>query len=276
MFIESSKNPQAFNEYEREGWESISSEYELHFTPLTSQTVETILDLANVNANASLLDVCTGPGMLAEGAARRGADVIGIDFSKKMLAIAQRNVSNAEFQLGDAQSLAFGDDCFDAVVCGYGIIHLAEPQAALQEMHRVLKKRGRIALSVWDKPKPTNGTGLFFAAIRAHGNSNVPLPEGPDSFQFSHEKKMAAVLKDAGFSEVEVKTVDLSWLVSSKTGLLTAIVEGGVRARGLFLAQTKDAQSAITNAVEMGMEKYFVSEGVYRVPMPAIVGSGAK
>ena len=155
MAIESFRDRAAFHDFEHAGWEAVSDGYERHFARLTSQTVPGILDAVRVARGMRLLDVCTGPGMLAGAALERGADVVGLDFSSKVVAIARRNVPGAEFQQGDAQALPFEAESFDAVVCGYGIIHVPEPQKALSEMHRVLKPGGYIAASVWDAPKPS-------------------------------------------------------------------------------------------------------------------------
>ncbi len=276
MAIESSRDPAAFRDFEHAGWEAVSDGYERHFARLTSQTVPGILDAVRVARGMRLLDVCTGPGMLAGAALERGANVVGLDFSSKVIAIARRNVPGAEFQQGDAQALPFEAESFDAVVCGYGIIHVPEPQKALSEMRRVLKPDGHIAASVWDAPKPTNGFGLLFGAIKEHGDLNVPLPHGPDFFQFSEPEKLRAALQETGFTDTVAEIVEQTWQLDEPLGVITAILEGGVRARGLLRAQTEDVRNAIFTAVTGGMQQYRSTDGVYRVPMPALVGSGRK
>ena len=57
---------------------------------------------------------------------------------------------------------------------------------------------------------------------------------------------------------------------------MAAILEGAVRTRGLLLAQTDDVRSAIATEVAKGTQHYRSSDGIYRVPMPALVGSGRK
>ena len=276
MAIESSRDPAAFQDFEHAGWEAASDGYERHFTRLTYQTVPGILDAVFAAKGMRLLDVCTGPGLLAAAALERGADVVGLDFSSKVIAVARRNVPGAEFQQGDAQALPFEAESFDAVVCGYGIIHVPEPQKALSEMHRVLKPGGHIAISVWDAPKPSNGFGLLFDAIKEHGDLNVPLPHGPDFFQFSEPEKLSGALQETGFTDSAAQIVEQTWQFDEPLGLITAILEGGVRARGLLRAQTEDVRNAIFTAVASRMQQYRSSDGVYRVPMPALVGSGRK
>ncbi len=276
MTIEKSDQPDAFLKFEHEGWETNSSGYERHFSDLTGQVVGPTLDAAGVEAGMRVLDVCTGPGMLARGAAGRGATAVGLDFAEQAVAAARQRIPETEFVQGDAQALPFEDESFDAVVCGYGIIHVPDPEAALAEMRRVLRAGGRVAASVWEAPGPSNGFGVLFGALKAHGDMSVPLPHGPDFFQFSDHARMAAALAETGFSDVETLTAPQTLHMDDPLGLITAIVEGTVRARALYLAQADDARAAIDASVREGMARFPAVGHGYAVPMPAIIGSGAK
>lgn len=276
MAIQNSSDPKAFNDFEYQGWQTNSAGYERHFARLTRQTVPATLDAAGVVSGARVLDVCTGPGMLAEAALERGTKAVGLDFSSEAIEIAKRNVPKAEFHQGDAQALPFEDDSFDAVVCGYGIIHVPNPEKVLGEMRRVLRPGGRIAISVWEAPKPTNGFGVLFGALKVHGDLNVPLPHGPDFFQFSESENMTAALEAVGLHDVAVQSVEQVWEMDEPMGIIRAVLEGTVRSRGLLLAQTNAARSAIEAAVREGMAQFSSHEGGYEVPMPAVVGAGTK
>jgi SAM-dependent methyltransferase len=276
MVIESARDPKAFTDFELKGWQSSSGGYERHFARLTSQMVPATLDAAGVTRGTRLLDVCTGPGMLAGAALKRGALVTGLDFSSEMIGVARRMVPGAEFRQGDARNLPFEAGKFDAVVCGFGIIHIPEPEIALHEMGRVLKKGGRCAVSVWEGAKPANGFGILLGSIKAHGSLDVPLPHGPDFFQFSDPEKMTAALEQAGLHGIAVRKVELFWEFAEPRGLINAIFEGSVRMRALLLAQTESAQGAIMQAIEEGMGQFRGSDGAYRVPMAALVGAGVK
>lgn len=276
MTIEFSNESENFQEFEHRGWETISDGYEQHFAPLTHQAVPATLDAAAVREGMRVLDVCAGPGMLSAAAADRGARVIGLDFSAKAVEIARRNVSEAGFQEGDAQALPFEDESFDAVVSGFGVIHVPHPELALSEMRRVLKSGGRVAISTWAAPEPAAGLGLLFGAIKTYGDLDVPLPHGPDFFQFSDEASMTGALSQTGFRDIAVHEVEQVWELSSSKGILTAIMEGTVRTRGLLEAQTEAVRNAIWDAVEVAMRRYVSPDGFYRVPMPALVGAAAK
>ena len=276
MNIDSSNDPQRFSKFEHDAWEEISHGYEQHFARLTRQSVDAVLTSAEVRSGKVVLDVCCGPGMLTAAAQSRGAQSKGIDFSAEAVEVARSNVPDAEFQKGDAQSLPFPDSTFDSVVCGFGIIHVPDPQKALSEMYRVLKTGGRVAVSVWEAPNANNGFGLLFGSIKANADMSVDLPHGPDFFQFSDHAKMSDALLGIGFSNPSINTVDQFWELKDANGLITSIMEGAVRARALIMAQTDNIQEAISETVNAGMGAYSSTDGKYRVPMPALIGSAVK
>ncbi len=102
----------------------------------------------------SYLDVCTGTGMLALELARLvrpGGRVVGIDFSRNMLAIARERVKclgfeNIDLVEGDALSLPFNSDTFDCVTLAFCLRHFESIEEAVREMVRVAKPGGRIVI----------------------------------------------------------------------------------------------------------------------------------
>jgi ubiquinone/menaquinone biosynthesis C-methylase UbiE len=272
--IEKSNNPAAFLDFERAGWAANIAGYDDAFGPVSRQTVGPTLDAANLRPGMHLLDVCCGPGMLAQAAIERGARAVGLDFPE-VIELARRLVAGGQFQAGDAQALPFADDTFDAVVCGYGVMHLPDAERAMREMLRVVRPGGRVAISVWDS-RATNQFSLAYAAVRAHGNINVPLPHGADFFQFSTPEKMRAGLGEIGFTEVTATAFDQKWHVKSAQQVLDAIRDGTVRARALMAAQTDAAMVGIRQFFEQALGAMGSPDKGYDVPLPAIIGSGAK
>ena len=276
MAIEKSKDPNAFVDFEYAGWNDNIAGYDDAFGSVSRQTVDVTLDAANVRAGMRVLDVCTGPGMLVEGAMQRGAETVGLDFSDEVVELARKRVSTGEFHQGNAQDLPFPEDSFDAVVCGYGVMHLPEPEIALQEMRRVVRPLGRIAISVWDSTTPHNAFGMIYAAVGAHGSFDVQLPHGPDFFQFGTEESMRAALTEIGFSNVETELFEQRWHVDSAAQILAAIRTGTVRARALLAAQSDAAVNGIHSYINDTISNMVNAAGGFDVPLPAVIGSGEK
>ena len=274
--IGKSADPEAFHIFERTGWEAGIEGYARHFAPVTAQAVEATLDAAGVGAGVRVLDVCTGTGILAAGAAARGARAVGLDFSPAVVALARQRVPKAAFLEGDAQALPFADGSFDAVVCGYGIIHCPDPRKALDEIVRVLRPGGRASVSVWAAPAPDNGFGLFLGALKMHGTTDVDLPDGPDFFQFSEPDRLAAALESAGLSEAGTRAVPQVWRLARAQDLIPALLEGTVRTSALFSRQAETTQAAIGRAVEGGLQRFRAGPAGYEVPMPALLGWGSR
>src|SRR4051794_24632811 len=80
---------------------------------------ERAVDLAGVGPGDRALDVATGTGDLAMALRRRGAEVVGLDFSERMLELARQKAPDVAFEQGNALALPYGDGEFDAVTVGF-------------------------------------------------------------------------------------------------------------------------------------------------------------
>jgi demethylmenaquinone methyltransferase / 2-methoxy-6-polyprenyl-1,4-benzoquinol methylase len=107
---------------------------------------ERAADLAQVGAGSRALDVATGTGDLAIELARRGAEVVGMDFSERMLELARAKAPGLRFEEGDALELRYPDGEFDAVTVGFGARNLADLDRGLREMARVARPGGRVVV----------------------------------------------------------------------------------------------------------------------------------
>ena len=175
MPLERSREPDSFTAFEHEGWSRVIEDYQHLFGRLTQQAVEATLDATGVKAGDRLLDICTGHAILATAAASRGAIVRGLDFSEAVLAVARRKAPALVFDRGNAQELPYATECFDVVVCGFGIIHVPDPARCLAEIHRVLKDRAQRVGSASSHERLW--TALWFRAhSRPHRRALAPWP----------------------------------------------------------------------------------------------------
>ena len=97
----------------------------------------------------NVLDVGCGTGPVIELLATKYPEkhFVGLDITPAMIEVARsKGLPNAEFVVGDAESLPFGDGGFDAVLCSNSFHHYPNPGAFLREAHRVLRPGGKLIL----------------------------------------------------------------------------------------------------------------------------------
>jgi demethylmenaquinone methyltransferase / 2-methoxy-6-polyprenyl-1,4-benzoquinol methylase len=119
-----------------------------------------LVDLADPRPGTRALDLATGTGDIAFALAARGADVVGLDVTARMIELAAAKAPGAlsgatRFLVGDMAALPFPAASFDLVTTGYGLRNVADLTAAVREIERVLKPGGRL-LSL-DFNRPQNG-----------------------------------------------------------------------------------------------------------------------
>ncbi|WP_345980871.1 class I SAM-dependent methyltransferase [Sulfurimonas sp. HSL3-2] len=100
--------------------------------------------------DASVLDIGAGTGMMCEFAYRCNPKLryVAVDPAKGMLKYTEDYV---EVHTATAEALPFDDDSFDAVLMGESLHHLADPDTAMKEVVRVLKKNGKLFIYDFDK-----------------------------------------------------------------------------------------------------------------------------
>jgi demethylmenaquinone methyltransferase/2-methoxy-6-polyprenyl-1,4-benzoquinol methylase len=131
-----------------------------------------LVSLAAAAPRQQALDLCCGTGDVALALARRGARVVGLDFSESMLAVAGRKSrseadrSRVHLLRGDALAIPFGDGGFDIVTISYGLRNLADWRGGLAEMWRVARPGGRLLVLDFGKPDNALWRHIYFAYLR--------------------------------------------------------------------------------------------------------------
>ena len=167
---------------------------------------------AVVRPGEAVLDVCCGTGDLALASARAGGRVTGVDFSPAMLARARRKAPELEWVEGDALSLPFAAESFDAATVGFGVRNVEDLGRAISELRRVLRRGGRVAILEITRPRgvlapfyrfwfdaviPTMGKLLPGGSAYTYLPASVRRFPGPD--------ELAELMETAGFRAVHVR-----------------------------------------------------------------------
>jgi ubiquinone/menaquinone biosynthesis C-methylase UbiE len=156
-----------------------------------------------------ILDIGGGTGGNVPAIAARAprARIVAADFVENMIRLAPRSAARLVM---DAQRLAFADRSFDGVLMAFMLFHVPDPTTALRETRRVLKAGGTIAIATWaTEPHPDPAQHIWVEELDRAGavapDPSVMLHETMDS-----PKKLAALVRDAGFTAVETETRDFS------------------------------------------------------------------
>jgi ubiquinone/menaquinone biosynthesis C-methylase UbiE len=220
--------------------------------------VPPLLDLADLRPGEQVLDLATGTGVLARLAARRvtpGGTVTGLDLNEDMLKVARALPLppglQIEWRQGSALALPFEDGVFDVVVCQQGFQFFPDRMGALQQMRRVLRARGRVALSVFAGPSP------YFMALRDALARHVSDEAGRSTasgFSLTDADTFRELLQGAGFHHVLVHPVQLilrlptpgEFVLRHLSALPLAESVAGVsnEARTALIADMEEAMSA--------------------------------
>jgi ubiquinone/menaquinone biosynthesis methyltransferase len=152
---------------------------------------ERLVALAAVRPGQRALDLAAGTGDIAFGVAARGARVIALDITHRMLQIAQaKRPSSAAvtFVTGDMMSLPFPDGAFDLVTTGYGIRNVPVIEPAIAEIRRVLRPGGALLSLDFDRPRNAAVRAVYLGYLTIVGSAvGWILHRDPDTYRYIPE-----------------------------------------------------------------------------------------
>src|SRR5213083_3685818 len=141
---------------------------------------EAVVESLGVKPGLKVLDLGCGDGTTALPAARRGADVLGVDIARNLVEAGNRRaqehgLTNLRFQEGDACNLSgLADDMFDLVVSIFGAMFAPKPFDVAKEVVRVTRPGGRIVMGNWIPNDPT----LVAQLLKISSAYSPPPPDG--------------------------------------------------------------------------------------------------
>lgn len=253
--------------------------YERYMVPgLFAPWASHLVQAANPQPGEDVLDVACGTGIVARRIAPRVGSqgrVAGLDLDPDKIDVArlaaEREGLAIEWHTGPAEQLPFPDGNFDLVLCQFGLMFFADRHAALTEMHRVLRKDGRILVSVWQELERDPFYQVLDEVSRHYlGKSSV---EAVFSLGDTHE--LRKLLTDAGFQKVEIEPVSITTRFSNPQEFLTWEIEVDPADAPALQGLDREAQKAIFVAIHQEMQKTldeFIQDDQVVMPSHAYIG----
>ncbi len=179
--------------------------------------------IADEDRPLNVLDVACGTGDFTIEIARevaQGSKVLGVDISEGMMAVGRKKIAqagvSAEMMVADCEALPYDADVFDRISVGFGVRNFEHLELGLSEMFRVLVPGGKLVileLSVPSNPVIRWCYKLYFLKILPAIGGMVSGDRGAYEYlpasvlRFPAPDKFIAMMKDAGFAEVEHKAL---------------------------------------------------------------------
>jgi demethylmenaquinone methyltransferase/2-methoxy-6-polyprenyl-1,4-benzoquinol methylase len=176
-----------------------------------------LIDLAAPRRGARALDLATGTGDIAFALAARGARVVGLDITFRMIELASAKIVAPPlrdvpvFMVGDMQALPFPSASFDIVTTGYGLRNVPNLAMAIDEIGRVLSPGGQLLSLDFNRPSNRVVRGAYLAYLTAVGAAlGWMLHRDPDTYryipasirQYPGAEAVAAMFAARGFTGV--------------------------------------------------------------------------
>ncbi len=209
---------------------SIPELYDRHLGPVLFEPYAIDLARRLGPGTTRVLEIAAGTGRVSRHllvALPPQGRLLATDLNEPMLVRAAQAIDDPRvtFRAADAQALPFGDGEVDAVVCQFGLMFVPDKPQAVREMRRVLRPGGRLLLNTWDALARNPATfELHQLALRTFPGDPPLFMLTP--FSMSDPAALRALIAEAGFTNVEVETVERTGDAVSAADFATGLVRG--------------------------------------------------
>ena len=262
-----------------EAWHRWGPTLERWLGPATQE----MLDLAGIRTGNHVLDVAAGAGGQTLAAARRvgpTGHVLATDISPNILAYAAETaqaagLGNVATRVLDGENLDVPPASFDAVISRVGLIYFPDQQQALRGMRQALKPGGRVAAIVYAPADSNQFFSIPVAIIRRRAQLPPPLPGQPGPFSLGGPGVLQGVLEQAGFREVQTRSV-LAPLEAASAAECVRFERESFGALHQMLAGLGEAEKAAAWVeIEQQLRQYETASG-FAGPCKMVIGVGVK
>ena len=279
-------DPTKYKETTRAQWQSAAEAWhrwgpalERWLGPATEQ----MFDMAGIRTGNFVLDVAAGAGGQSLAAARRvgpSGHVLATDISPKILeysaqAAQAAGLTQLSTQELDGENLDVPADHFDAVISRVGLIYFPDQKKALAGMRRALKPGGRVAAIVYSTAENNKFFSIPVSIIRRRAQLPPPLPGQPGPFSLGGPDVLQGALEQAGFREVQTRTVPVPLLMPSAADCVRFESESFGALHQMLSGMGDAEKNAAWAEIESQLTQYETASG-FAGPCEMVIGVGVK
>ncbi len=244
-----------------------------------------MVDALDLQPGQRVLELAGGPGdtgFMAAERIRPGGELICSDGSEAMLEVARRRAAeagldNVSFRQLELEWIDLATATVDAILCRWGIMLIVDPQAAAQEIRRVLRAGGQAALAVWDARERNPWTTILNQAMveLGHAAAPEPDPDAPGMFALAGEGRLVELLEGAGFVEVTVSVVLLERRFATVEQYVDETIDVSPSLGPAFRKLSSGQQAQVVRRIGDEAEAFRAADGSLLLPGSSLVASAA-
>ncbi|GGX85153.1 hypothetical protein GCM10007160_10620 [Litchfieldella qijiaojingensis] len=269
---ESTFDPAQGTEADRRGWDSVAYGWK-KWAPTIESAAQVIndrlVDMAQLGAGHKVLDIATGYGeplmSILERVGPSGV-VVATDLSPEMIAlarerVAQAGMTNVAFYACNGEVLEIPEADFDAALCRWGLMLMADPDACLGRVHELLKPGGRVAMAVFSEPAKSPLLSIAGATVRRAVGVGPPDPDEPNIFRLADSADLERRFQAAGFDQIALEQVASECVHDSPDAYVHFLQDVARDIVRLLEGLSPEKQQDIWQAVAEAVKPYQAADG---------------
>jgi SAM-dependent methyltransferase len=279
-------DPVGYKHSTRDQWQAAAAAWRRWQPVIDSwlrEGTDLMLDLAEVQAGARVLDVAAGAGGQSFAAAQRvgpKGEVLATDIAENLVRYLEQDAAAAGLTqvratVMDGEDLRVPPGGFDAVICRLGLIYLPDRNAAFAGMREALRPGGRLGAIVYSTPEANRFFSVPVSIIRRAAQLPPPLPGQPGPFSLGTPDVLRHELEAAGFVGVDVRVLPAPLQLASAEECVRFERESFGALHQMLAELGADAQAVVWQEITDALTEFEGPDG-FVAPCELLVVAAAK